>query len=106
MMSIIKMICYRSETSFVNLIPNSYKKRRTERRAFAKNSMQLKGDIIPDYENNILTVIIYTMSTPRQNEALKEIIQLLNDSETKFPRTNLTLLYKFATKGIAAGLDL
>lgn len=105
-MSIIKMICYRSETSFVNLIPNSYKKRETERRAFAKNSMQLRGDIIPDYENNILTVIIYTMSTPRENEALKEIIQILNDSETKFPGTNLTLVYKFATKGIVPGLDL
>lgn len=105
-MSIIKMICYRSETSFVNLIPNSYKKKETERRAFAKNSMQLKGDIIPDYENNILTVIIYTMSTPRENEALKEIIQILNDSETKFPGTNLTLVYKFATKEIVPGLDL
>ena len=68
--------------------------------------MQLKGDIMPDYENNILTVIIYTMSTPRENEVLKEIIQILNDSETKFPGTNLTLLYKFATKWIAAGLDL
>ena len=97
-MSIIKMICYRSETSFVNLIPNSYKKKNAERRAFAKNSMQLKGDVIPDYENNVLTVIIYTLSTPRENEALKEIIQILNDSETKFPGTNLTLLYKFATK--------
>ncbi len=97
-MSIVKMICYRAETSFINLIPKSYKKKATERRAFTKNSMQLKGDIIPDYENNILTVIIYTMSTPRENEALKKIIQILNDSETKFPGTNLTLKYKFATK--------
>lgn len=97
-MSIIKMICYRAETSFINLIPKSFKKKENERRAFAKNSIQLKGDIIPDYENDILTVIVYTMSTPRENEALKEIIQILNDSETKFPGTNLTLKYEFATK--------
>lgn len=97
-MSIIKMICYRAETSFINIIPKSFKKKANERRAFAKNSIQRKGDIIPDYENDILTVIVYTMSTPRENEALKEIIQILNDSETKFPGTNLTLKYEFATK--------
>ena len=60
--------------------------------------MQIKGDIIPDYKNNFLTVTIYTMSTPRENEALKKIMQILNDSETKFPGTNLTLKYEFATK--------
>jgi len=98
LISIIKMICYRAETSFINLIPKSFKKKTAERRAFAKNTIQLKGDIIPDYENNILTVIVYTMSTPRENEALKEIIQILNDTETKFPGTDLVLNYKFATK--------
>jgi len=97
-MSIIKMICYRAETSFINLIPKSFKKKATERRAFAKNSIRLKGDINPDYENNRLSVNIYTMSTPRENDALKEILQTLNDSETKFPGTDLTLKYGFVTK--------
>ena len=38
------------------------------------------------------------MSTPRENDALKEILQTLNDSETKFPSTDLTLKYGFVTK--------
>ena len=56
-MTLIATICYRSETLFINIIPKSFKKKGNERRAFAKNSIQLKGDIIPDYENDILTVI-------------------------------------------------
>lgn len=105
-MSIIKMICYRAETSFINLIPAIFKKKSTERRAFAKNSIQIKGDLIPDYEKNTLTVKLYTMSTPRENNALIKIMEIVNDSETKFPGTDLILKYEFATKDIMAGLDI
>jgi hypothetical protein len=96
-MSIIKMICYRAETSFVNIIPAIFKKKTTEKRAFAKHCMQLKGDIC-DFENNTLNVKVYTMSTARENDALKEIMKIANDSETKFPGTKLILNYEFATK--------
>lgn len=96
-MSIIKMICYRAETSFINLIPAIFRKKTTERRAFAKNSIQMKGDIIPDYDKNTLTVKLYTMSTPRENCALKEIMEIANNSFTKFPGTDLVLKYEFAT---------
>lgn len=96
-MSIIKMICYRAETSFINLIPPSFKRKEQEKRDFTKRCIGLTGDLIPDYERKTLTISLYTMNTPRENGALKEIIEIVNATETKFPGTDLVLKYKSAT---------
>lgn len=96
-MSIIKMICYRAETSFTNLIPPSFKRKELEKRDFTKRCIGLTGDLIPDYERKILTIQLYTMNTPRENEALTEIVDIVNATETKFPGTDLVLKYKTMT---------
>ncbi len=95
--NIIKMICYRAETSFSILLAANYKKKTQEMRALTKSLIKTKANIIPDYKNEILTVELYSLSNPRDNKAAIEICQTLNDSETKFPGTNLKLIYKFAT---------
>ena len=59
--------------------------------------IKTKANIIPDYKNKTLTVELYSLSNPRDNRAAREICQTLNDSETKFPGTNLKLIYRFAT---------
>ncbi|MCP4762716.1 MAG: hypothetical protein GY870_13135 [archaeon] len=104
-MSIIKMICYRAETSFINLIPQSFKRKSEEKRDFSKRCVRLKGDLIPNYQENILTIKLYTMSTQRENLALKQIIDVVNNSETKFPGTDLVLRYENATKLNTASLE-
>ena len=95
--NIIKMICYRAETSFSILLAANYKKKIHEMRALTKSLIKTKTNIIPDYKNETLTVELYSLSNPRDNKAAIEICQTLNDSETKFPETNLKLIYKFAT---------
>jgi hypothetical protein len=95
--NIIKMICYRAETTLSTLIPNDFKKSENEKRALIKSLIKRKGDIIPDYQNNTLTVRLYTMSTPRENRAIEQMCEILNDSETLFPGTNMKMIYKFAT---------
>ena len=95
--NIIKMICYRAETSFSILIAANYRKKITEMRALTKSLIASKANIIPDYQNETLTVELYSLSNPRDNKAAIEICQTLNDSTTKFPGTNLQLIYKFAT---------
>ena len=95
--NIIKMICYRAETSFSILLAANYKKKIHEMRALTKSLIKTKANIIPDYKNETLTVELYSLSNPRDNKATKEVCQILNDSETKFPGTNLKLIYKFAT---------
>ena len=61
-----------------------------------KSLIKTKANIIPDYKNEILSVQLFFLLKPRDNIAAKEICQNLNDSETKFPGTNLKLVYKFA----------
>lgn len=95
--NIIKMICYRAETTLSTLIPNDFKRTENEKRALIKSLIKRKGDIIPDYQNNTLTVRLYTMSTPRENRAIKEMCEILNDTETLFPGTNMKMIFKFAT---------
>lgn len=95
--NIIKMICYRAETSFAILLATDYKKNTNEMRALAKSLIKTKANIIPDYKAETLTVELFSLSNPRDNNAAIKICQILNDTETKFPGTNLKLIYKFAT---------
>ena len=95
--NIIKMICYRAETSFSILLAANYRKKTNEMRALTKSLITSKANIIPDYENETLTVELYSLSNPRDNKAAIEICKTLNDSKTKFPGTDLQLIYKFAT---------
>jgi hypothetical protein len=91
--NIIKMICYRAETSFANLLASYYSKSSNEKRMLTKSNI----DLIPCYKTNTLTIKLYSLSTPRDNAAVKEMCQILNDQNVHYPGTNLRLIYKMAT---------
>jgi len=95
--NIIKMICYRAETSFGILLASNYKKKVNEFRSLVKNLIKTKANIIPDYQKNTLPVELYSLSNPRDNKAAMDICKNLNDTKTKFPGTDLEIIYKFAT---------
>jgi len=95
--NIIKMICYRAETSCANLLSDGFKKSINEKRTLVKSIINSHADIIPNYQTNQLTIKIYTQANPRMNLAIKNAVQLLNETETKYPGTNLVLNYKIAT---------
>ena len=95
--NIIKMICYRAETALANILAPHYAKNRNEIRTLVKSIIFAKADIIPDLQNKTLTVILYSLATNRDNEAVMQICGLLNETETIFPGTDLRLIYKTAT---------
>ena len=92
--NIIKIICYRAETAIANLLAGYYRRSTNEIRALAKSIMFAKADIYPDYQTNTLTVRLNSLATPRDNMAIREIYQTLNDYEAVFPGTRLKLVYK------------
>lgn len=47
-----------------------------------------------DYNNKTLTETLHTIYTPRYNEIATTIAKLLNETETIFPGTDLTLIFK------------
>jgi len=95
--NIIKMICYRAETAFANMLAVDYKKKTNEIRALVKSIIFTKADLLPDYKNNSITVTLYALATKRDNNAIENICQILNDTETIYPGTDLKLIYKTAT---------
>lgn len=95
--NIIKMICYRAESAFANLLAPHYKKSINEKRALTKKIINTRIDLKPDYEKKKLFVNLYTLSTPRDNNAVYKILETLNDSKTIYPGTDLVLCYEIAT---------
>lgn len=95
--NIIKMICYRAETSFANRLGVNFKKDANEKRALAKSLINSTADILPDYTQNKLTIKIYSQANPRMNLAIEKLIPLLNECETDYPGTNLVLNFQIAT---------
>lgn len=95
--NIIKMICYRAETSFANLLMPHFNKSINEKRMLAKSIIKSNINLIPCYKNNTLTIELYSLSSPRENHAATKVCQLLNEQHVKYPGTNLKMIYKLAT---------
>ena len=95
--NIIKIICYRAETALANLLAVHYKKAINEIRSLVKSIIYARANIIPDYKQNTLTVTLYSLATPRDNEAINAVCEILNDTETIYPGTNLKMIFKSAT---------
>lgn len=93
-MNTIKMIAYRAETAIVNLICPYYGNGEKEGRMLVKEIIQSDADLMPDYQNKVLTVRLHSLSTPRANRAVEKLCKLLNETKTIFPNSNLRLVYK------------
>lgn len=96
MMNIIKMICYRAESSVANILAEKLSRDQEEKRMLVKQIIKNNADLIPDYENKTLTVVLHSLSNNRSNQAAKHLAQLLNDTDTVFPNTDLKIIYKTA----------
>ncbi len=91
------MICYRAETAMANLLAPHFTRSRDEVRALVKSIISRQIDMHPDYDNGTLEITLYPLSNNRNNEAVSKILETLNRTQTKYPGTDLVLLYKTAT---------
>lgn len=89
----IKMICYRVETCLMNLIASFFARNNDEGRTFLKSVFQQPADVIPDEDEKKLTVRFHTMSTPRENRALKQLCKIMNQESYVYPGTRMTLVF-------------
>ncbi len=96
LMNIIKMICYRAETAIANELVVHSLNVKDEKRMLVKQIIQNNADLLPDYENKTLTVVLHTLSAPRFNHAAAKLAQLLNQTETIFPGTDLQLKFEIS----------
>ncbi len=94
LMNIIKMICYRAETAVANELMVNLVNGKDQKRMLVKQIIQNNADLIPDYDKKTLTVVLHSLSAPRFNEEAHKLAQLLNQTETIFPGSDLKLIFK------------
>jgi hypothetical protein len=93
-MNIMKMICYRAETAVANLSAPYLTREEDEKRKFVQQIIDSPVDMVANHQEKVLNITMYSLSAPRYNKALMELIKLLNETETIFPGTDLRLFYK------------
>jgi hypothetical protein len=96
LMNVIKMICYRAESSVASLVSSYLSRAVDEKRMLVKQIIACNADIKPNYMENTLTITLHSLSANRFNMAANKLAELLNDTQTIFPGTNLRLIFKSA----------
>ncbi len=93
---VIKMIAYRAETAMANILRDGMLKK-DEARTLVRQIFMTDADIEPDEKNGILNVKIHNMTNPRNNRYVQKLCEVLNESETVFPGTNLRMVYNLVS---------
>lgn len=96
LMNVIKMICYRAESSVATWMAPFLAKAENEKRMVVKQIIASNADLIPDYKNNTLTIKLHALSAHRFNLAAFELTKILNETETIFPGTNLKMIFEIS----------
>lgn len=93
----ILMIAYRAETTLYNAMSEFYTSNKKDGRMILKEIFTSDADIIPDYKNKTLTVRLHSLSNNRFNQVAKKLCEILNETQTPYPNTNLILKYETVT---------
>ena len=92
----VKMIAYRAESSMASLLREPLA-RSDDARAVLREIFQSDADLTPDLEAKTLTVRIHRLALPTHNRAVEKLLVDLNETNTVFPGTNLTLIFKLVS---------
>ena len=95
-LDIIKVIAYRAETAMCNIIKKQMANP-GQARAFIRKLYSADADIEVDNVNNILTVKIHNTNHWADDKILQYLCENLNQTQTVFPATNLTMQFKLVT---------
>lgn len=87
----IKMLAYRSETAMAQTIKPFLD--REDSRVIIRQLMKSHADIIANNEEKILNVQIHRFTTKRHDLAIRNLLQVLNETETLYPGTDMKLVY-------------
>ncbi len=93
LMNTIGMIAYRAETIMVNLL-RSKTITTTKARAILQDLFTTTVDLKPNQDKKELYVYLHGASTPATNQAVNRLLKEINKTETVFPGTDLTMIFK------------
>jgi len=92
----IKMVAYRAETAMVNIL-REHMSRVDDARQLVVALYQSEADLLPDHQNNTLTVRLHRLANHSNDTAIENLCRELNETKTIFPGTNFEMIFEFGS---------
>lgn len=89
----IKMTAYRAETAMANSLRETMS-HPDEARTLLRALYQTEADLLPDLEKQTLTIRLHHLANVMSDNVIEKFCTELNATETRFPRTNLRMVFK------------
>ena len=89
----IKMTAYRAETAMANSLRETMS-HPDEARTLLRALYQTEADLLPDLETQTLTIRLHHLANVMSDNVIEKFCTELNATETRFPRTNLRMVFK------------
>jgi hypothetical protein len=89
----IKMTAYRAETAMANSLRENMS-HPDEVRTLLRALYQTEADLLPDLEKQTLTIRLHHLANVMSDNVIEKFCTELNATETRFPRTNLRMVFK------------
>jgi hypothetical protein len=94
---VLKMIAYRAESSMASLLRESMARGGGDARALLRQIFQTEADLSPDMATKTLTVRLHHLTQATHDKSIKLLLAHLNATQTLFPGTHLTLVFKLGS---------
>ena len=88
----VKLIAYRAETALAQIVRATLS-REDDARSLVREVFRSAADLTPDLESGELRIGLHSLSNPRSNRAIEQLLGELNASELTYPGTSLKLVY-------------
>ena len=88
----IKLLAYRAETTLVGLIKETLG-REDESRSFVRAILKTSVNLRPNPAEGILEIQLHGQANPMHDECAAKLCRELNETETKYPGTDLRIQY-------------
>ncbi len=92
----VKMVAYRAETDMVNILRERMK-RVDDARQLMVALYQSEADLLPDHQNNTLTVRLHRLANHSNDPAIENLCRELNETKTIFPGTDFEMIFEFGS---------
>jgi len=90
----IKLAAYRAESALARLVEPFFNRHEEEARKLLKTIFSATADIIPDHRARQLRVRFHGLANPRSTRALSDLCEIVNQSATVYPDTDLRLVFE------------
>jgi hypothetical protein len=92
-----KMIAYRAESNMTSLLGEHMARGNDDARALLRQVFQTEADLTPDLAADTLTVRLHHLTQAAHDQAIERMLADLNATQTVFPGTTLTLVFKLGS---------